>query len=77
MMNCTSKVSHKLLGCSSFPHHHNYNYFAFRKISHKPHGLTGINSLPDALPCNLKKKTIKVNSLKSLQTWCFSSIFAS
>ena len=53
-------------------------YFCFmpaklRKISHKPHRLTGINSLPDALACNLKKKTIKVNNpLKACKSGVFS-----
>ena len=53
-------------------------YFCFmsaklRKISHKPRELTGINSLPDALASNLKKKTIKVNNpLKACKSAVFS-----
>ena len=53
-------------------------YFCFmsaklRKISHKPHRLTGINSPPDVLACNLKKKTIKVNNpLKACKSAVFS-----
>jgi len=44
-----------------------------RKISHKPHRLTGINSPPDALACNLKKTTVKVNNpLKACKSAVFS-----